>query len=39
VPVISILTKEPERVAVEHCFACYEETVNVKIRDDLGGNK
>ncbi|MDR2597221.1 MAG: sodium:solute symporter, partial [Treponema sp.] len=37
VPVISILTKEPEKVSVEYCFACYEETVNVKIRDDLGG--
>jgi SSS family solute:Na+ symporter len=37
VPVISILTKEPERVSVEYCFACYEETVSVKVRDDLGG--
>jgi len=36
VPLISVLTKEPERVSVEHCFACYEETVNVKVRDDLG---
>jgi len=36
VPVISILTKEPEKVSVEYCFACYEETVSVKIRDDLG---
>jgi solute:Na+ symporter, SSS family len=36
VPVISILTKEPEKVSVEHCFACYEETVSVKVRDDLG---
>ena len=36
VPLISIITKEPERVSVEHCFACYEETVNVKVRDDLG---
>jgi SSS family solute:Na+ symporter len=37
VPVISILTKEPEKVSVEYCFSCYEETVSVKIRDDLGG--
>jgi SSS family solute:Na+ symporter len=37
VPVISILTKKPDKVAVEYCFACYEETVNVKVRDDLGG--
>jgi solute:Na+ symporter, SSS family len=36
VPIISVLTKEPERVSVEHCFACYEETVSVKVRDDLG---
>jgi len=39
VPVISILTKELEKVSVEYCFSCYEETVNVKIRDDLGGNR
>jgi SSS family solute:Na+ symporter len=37
VPVISILTKEPDKVSVEYCFACYEETVSVKVRDDLGG--
>jgi SSS family solute:Na+ symporter len=37
VPVISIHTKEPDRVSVEYCFSCYEETVSVKVRDDLGG--
>jgi len=37
VPVISILTKAPDKKAVESCFSCYEETVSVKIRDDLGG--
>jgi hypothetical protein len=37
VPVISKLTKEPERVGVEYCFSCYEETISVKVRDDLGG--
>jgi len=36
VPVISVLTKAPDKAAVEHCFCCYEETVSVKIRDDLG---
>jgi solute:Na+ symporter, SSS family len=36
VPVISILTKEPDKTAVNNCFSCYEETVSVKIRDDLG---
>jgi Na+/proline symporter len=37
VPVVSMLTKAPEKSAVENCFSCYEETVNVKVRDDLGG--
>jgi SSS family solute:Na+ symporter len=36
VPVISILTKEPDKAAVNNCFSCYEETVSVKVRDDLG---
>jgi SSS family solute:Na+ symporter len=36
VPVISILTKEPDKAAVNSCFSCYEETVSVKVRDDLG---
>ncbi|MDR2701613.1 MAG: sodium:solute symporter [Spirochaetaceae bacterium] len=36
VPVISILTRAPEKTAVESCFSCYEETVSVKVRDDLG---
>jgi SSS family solute:Na+ symporter/sodium/proline symporter len=37
VPVVSILTKAPEKGALENCFSCYEETVSVKVRDDLGG--
>jgi len=37
VPVISILTKAPDKKEVDSCFSCYEETVSVKIRDDLGG--
>ena len=36
VPVISILTKEPDKTIVDNCFSCYEETVSVKVRDDLG---
>jgi len=36
VPVISILTKAPDKAAVNNCFSCYEETVSVKVRDDLG---
>jgi len=37
VPVISILTKAPDKNAVDNCFTCYEELVSVKVRDDLGG--
>jgi len=37
VPVISILTKAPDKKDVDNCFSCYEETVSVKVRDDLGG--
>jgi SSS family solute:Na+ symporter len=37
VPIISILTKAPDKNAVDNCFSCYEETVSVKVRDDLGG--
>ena len=37
VPLISILTRAPDKNSVDNCFSCYEETVSVKIRDDLGG--
>ncbi|MDR0486788.1 MAG: sodium:solute symporter [Treponema sp.] len=37
VPVVSVITKAPEKSTVENCFSCYEETVSVKVRDDLGG--
>ncbi|MDR2870417.1 MAG: sodium:solute symporter [Deferribacteraceae bacterium] len=36
VPVVSMLTKAPEKHFVDSCFACYEETVQVKVSDDLG---
>jgi SSS family solute:Na+ symporter/sodium/proline symporter len=36
VPVVSILTKAPDKAVVDNCFSCYEETVSVKVRDDLG---
>jgi len=36
VPVISVLTGEPDKAAVDNCFLCYEELVSVKVRDDLG---
>ena len=38
VPVVSALTKAPDKAFVENCFSCYEETVTVKVRDDLGSN-
>ncbi|MDR2884006.1 MAG: sodium:solute symporter [Deferribacteraceae bacterium] len=37
VPVVSLLTKAPDKKVVEAQFACYDETVNVKISEDLGG--
>jgi len=36
VPLISSFTKSPEKSTVNHCFSCYDETVTVKIKDDLG---
>jgi len=38
VPVVSALTKAPDKALVDNCFSCYEETVTVKVRDDLGSN-
>jgi SSS family solute:Na+ symporter len=38
VPVVSVITKAPDKAAVENCFSCYEETVTVKVRDDLGNS-
>jgi SSS family solute:Na+ symporter/sodium/proline symporter len=38
VPVVSLLAKAPDKAVVDNCFACYDETVNVKVRDDLGNN-
>ncbi|MCL1854886.1 MAG: sodium:solute symporter family protein [Clostridia bacterium] len=36
VPVVSAFTKAPDKAVVESCFSCYEETVSVKVREDLG---
>jgi SSS family solute:Na+ symporter len=36
VPVLSVLTRAPDKAFVDSCFSCYEETVSVKVRDDLG---
>jgi SSS family solute:Na+ symporter len=39
VPAVSALTKAPEKETVESCFSCYDETVTVKVVEDLGGDK
>ena len=36
VPLVSSFTKAPEKAKVDHCFACYEDTVTVKVKNDLG---
>jgi SSS family solute:Na+ symporter len=36
VPVISIISGKPDKALTDRCFSCYEETVSVKVRDDLG---
>ena len=36
VPLVSSFTKAPEKAVVDQCFSCYEETVTVKVKDDLG---
>lgn len=36
VPLVSIFTKAPDKAVVDHCFSCYDETVTVKVKDDLG---
>ena len=36
VPLVSLITKAPDKTAVENCFSCYEEEVRVKVKDDLG---
>ena len=36
VPVVSMLTKAPDKSFVEDSFSCYDQVVSVKIRDTLG---
>jgi SSS family solute:Na+ symporter/sodium/proline symporter len=38
VPAVSMLTQVKDKAAVEDHFSCYDETVNVKVRDDLGAD-
>ena len=36
VPVVSLLTRAPEKASVERVFACYEKTVTVSVKDSIG---
>jgi len=36
VPVVSLLSPKPQKEHIESCFSCYEETVTVKVKTDLG---
>ena len=36
VPVVSIFTPKPSEEQIDSCFSCYEETVTVKVKTDLG---
>jgi len=36
VPVVSVISGKPDKAVTDNCFSCYEETVRVKVRDDLG---
>jgi SSS family solute:Na+ symporter len=38
VPVVSLLTRRPDAEHVAHCFAAYDRTVTVKVRESLGGD-
>jgi SSS family solute:Na+ symporter len=35
IPLVSLITKAPEKTDVEHCFSCYEKTVAVKASEAL----
>ena len=39
VPVVSALTKSPDKELVDNAFSCYEQTVSVKVRDTLGNQE
>ena len=36
VPVVSLLTKAPEKTLVDHVFSCYDRKVTVNVRDSIG---
>jgi SSS family solute:Na+ symporter len=39
VPLVSTITKAPDKAAVDSCFSCYDEMVSVKVRNALGGGE
>jgi SSS family solute:Na+ symporter len=39
VPVVSAFTKAPDKAALDSCFSCYEETVQVKVSEALGNSE
>jgi len=36
VPLVSFVTRSPDKALVDNCFSCYEQQVSVKVKDDLG---
>lgn len=38
VPVVSLVTKAPDKARLEEIFSCYEQTVTVTVRDSIGEN-
>ncbi|MCL2276331.1 MAG: sodium:solute symporter [Treponema sp.] len=36
VPLVSLLSKSPDKIFVDKCFSCYEQEVSVKLKNDLG---
>ena len=36
VPIVSLLTKKPDKAHVEQVFACYDRTVTVRVTDSIG---
>ncbi len=38
VPVVSLVTKAPDKAKLEEIFSCYEQTVTVTVRDSIGEN-
>ena len=38
VPLVSLVTKKPDKLAVDHMFSCYDNKVLVSAKDALGSN-